>query len=54
MTWHLNSLKEKISGSVGFLSIAKEMWDILKMMYENARNYSRVFKIYECLFELKQ
>ena len=27
MTWLLNALKEKISGSVIFLTTAKEMWD---------------------------
>ena len=30
------------------------MWDTLKVMYENEKNFSRVFKIYERLFELKQ
>jgi len=43
MTWFLNSLEEKISGSVMFLSTAKEMWDTLKVMYE--KNPSRVFEI---------
>jgi len=33
--------------------IAKEMWDALKVMYENEKNRSR-FEIYERLFELKQ
>ena len=37
-----------------FLSTAKEMWDTLKVMYENEKNPSRVFEIYERLFELKQ
>ena len=37
-----------------FLSTAKEMCDILKVMYENEKNPSRVFEIYERLFELKQ
>ena len=36
------------------LSTAKKIWDTLKVMYENERNPSRVFKIYERLFELKQ
>ena len=27
MTWFLNSLEEKISGSVMFLTTAKKMWD---------------------------
>ena len=35
------------------LSTAKEMWDTLKVMYGNEKNPSRVFEIYECLFELK-
>ena len=30
------------------------MWDTLKVMYDNEKNPSRVFEIYECLFELKQ
>jgi len=30
------------------------MWDTLKVMYGNKKNPSRVFKIYEHLFELKQ
>ena len=30
MTWLLNSLEEKISGSVIFLTTAKKMWDTLK------------------------
>jgi len=54
MTWLLNSQEEKISGSVMFLPTAKDMWDTLKVMYENEKNPSRVFEIYECLFELKQ
>ena len=43
----------KISGSVILLTIAKEIWDTLKVMYGNEKNSSRVFEIYECLFELK-
>jgi len=35
-----------ISGSVIFLTTAKEMWDILKVMYGNEKNHSRVFEIY--------
>ena len=54
MIWLLNSLEEKISSSVMFLPTAKNMWDILKVMYENEKNLSRVFEIYERLFELKQ
>jgi len=54
MTWLLNSLEKKISGSVMFLTTAKKMWDTLKVMYDNEKNLSRVFKIYERLFELKQ
>jgi len=53
MTWLLNSL-EKISGSVIFLTTSKEMWDTLKVMYCNEKNPSRMFEIYERLFELKQ
>jgi len=37
-----------------FLTTAKEMWDTLKVMYENEKNPSRVIEIYERLFELKQ
>jgi len=54
MTWLLNSLEEKISGSAIFLTTAKEMWNTLKVMYGNEKNPSRVFEIYERLFELKQ
>jgi len=54
MTWLLNSLEEKISDSVMFLITAKEMWDTLKVMYENEKNSLRIFEIYERLFELKQ
>ena len=43
ITWLLNSLEEKINGSVIFLSTAKEMRDTLKIMYENENNLSRVF-----------
>ena len=50
----LTSLEKKISGSVMFLTAAKEMWDTLKVMYGNEKNPSRVFEIYERLFELKQ
>jgi len=46
-------LEEKISGIVIFLNTAKEM-DTLKVMYDNEKNPSRVFEIYERLFELKQ
>jgi len=53
MTWLLNSLEEKINGSVIFLTTAMDMWDTLKVMYDN-ENPSRVFEIYEHLFELKQ
>ena len=48
------SLKEKTSDSFMFLATTKEMWYTLKLMYENEKNSSRVFEIYECLFELKQ
>ena len=54
MIWLLNSLEEKISGNVMFLTTAKEMWDTLKVMYGNEKNPSRMFEIYERLFELKQ
>jgi len=30
------------------------MWDTLKVMYCNEKNSSRIFEIYEYLFELKQ
>jgi len=50
----LNSLEEKINGSIIFLTTAKEMWDTLKVMYGNKKNPSRVFEIYQRLFELKQ
>ena len=53
MTWLLNSLEEKISEYVMFLTTAKEMCDTLKVMYGNEKNTSRVFEIYERLFELK-
>ena len=53
-TWLLNNLEEKISGNVMFLTTAKEMWDTLKVMYDNEKNPSRVFEIYERLFDLKQ
>ena len=29
------------------------MWDTLKLMYDNEKNSSRVFEIYEHLFEVK-
>ena len=54
MTWLLNSLEEKINDSDMFLTTVKEMWDTLKVMYENEKNSSKVFEIYERLFELKQ
>ena len=54
MTRLLNSLEEKIGGSVMFLPNAKDMWDTLKVMYENEKNSLKVFEIYERLFELKQ
>jgi len=38
MTWLLNSLKEKISDSVMFLTTAKDMWDTLNVMYDNEKN----------------
>jgi len=53
MTYLLYSLKAKTSGSVMFLTTVKQMWDILKVMYGNEKNPSRVFEIYERLFELK-
>jgi len=53
MTW-LNSLEEKINGNIIFLTTAKGMWDTLKMMYDNEKNPSRVFVIYERLFELNR
>ena len=51
MTWLLNSLKEKISGSVMLLTTAKEMWETPKVM--SVRRTPRVFEIYERLFEFK-
>jgi len=53
MTWFFNSLEEKIDGSVMFLTTAKEKWNTLKVMYGN-ENPSKVFEIYERMFELKQ
>ena len=53
MTWLLNNLEEKISGSVMFLHTVKKMWDTLKVMNENEKNPSRVFEIYECMFDIK-
>ena len=53
-TWLPNRLEEKISCSIMFLTTAKKMWNTLKEMYENEKNLSRVFEIYERLFELKQ
>jgi len=53
MTWLLNNLDRKISGSVMFLPTDKDR-DTLKVMYGNEKNTSRVFEIFECLFELKQ
>ena len=35
MIWLLNSLDEKISGSVMFLPTAKDIWDTLKVIYRN-------------------
>ena len=49
----LNNLEENISGSVIFLTTAKEMLETMKVMYENEKNLSRVFEIYERMFELK-
>ena len=56
MTWLLNILEEKISGSVMFLSTAKEMWGILKVMHGNEKNPPRVLEIYEraCLSSSKK
>jgi len=53
MTWLLNSLKVKICGSDMFLTTAKEMCDTLNVLYENEKNPSRNFEIYDCLFDLK-
>ena len=36
------------------LTTTKKMWDTLKMVYGDEKNPSRVFEIYEYLFELKQ
>ena len=38
MTGSFNSLEEKISSSVMFLTITKEMWDTMKVMHENKNN----------------
>jgi len=54
MTWLLNSLEEKISGSVVFLPTAQNVWDTLKVVYGNEKNPSKVFEIYKRLFELRQ
>ena len=54
MTWLLNILEEKITDSVMFLTTVKDMWNTLKVVYGNEKNPSRVFEIYERLFELKQ
>ena len=44
ITWLLNSLEEKISGSVMFMPTAKDMWDTLKVMYDNEKNPSRCLR----------
>jgi len=54
ITWLLNSLEEKICGNVMFLTTTKDMWDTLEVMYDNEKNPSRVFEIYEHLIKLKQ
>ena len=53
MTRLLNSLEEKISDNVMFLTTTKEMCDTFKVIYGN-KNPSKMFEIYERLFELKQ
>jgi len=45
MTLLLNSLEEKINGSVMFLPTIKDMWDTLTVMYDNEKNPSRKFEI---------
>ena len=52
MTILLNSLEEKISDTIMFLTTAKEIWDIMKVMYDNEKNPSRVLK-FMSVFELK-
>jgi len=37
-----------------FLTTVKDMCDTLKVMYDNEKSLSRVFEIYERLFEVKQ
>ena len=40
----------------GYYSVptAQDIWDTLKVMYDNEKNLLRVFEIYESLFELKK
>lgn len=38
----------------GFLKTRKEIWKTLKKVYINEKNISRVFKLYEHMFTLKQ
>ena len=47
MFWLLNSMEAKESVGVMFSYTAKKILDILKEMYANENNVSRVFELYE-------
>lgn len=50
----LNVLEPEITTSIGFASIAKEMWDSIKEMFSNDGNNSPIFSLFQQLFDNKQ
>ena len=54
MTWLLNSVAEKLSAGVLFLKTAKETCDVLKKIYSNEKNISRIAYLSEWLLSLWQ
>lgn len=54
ITWLLNSMEETINSGLIFLMTAKEIWNILKEVYNNKKNISRIFEFYERIFILQQ
>ena len=54
MTWLRNSMEPYIFANFTFNVIAKAIWDVARATYSLENNTSRVFEVYEEVFNLRQ
>ncbi|KAL3721854.1 hypothetical protein ACJRO7_034230 [Eucalyptus globulus] len=54
LVWLWNSMEPSIAANVMFHTTAKEVWDDLMESYSQDKNMSRVYELYEKIFNFKQ